>query len=95
MPADVAAGLARLHVSQSFQIEAQTFEGKDRLCLRLEAEKPVSEVAVLEALKNGSYKIAESLHEGWMTVVIEWYKPGKITRNSRTGKLKTIIDARL
>ena len=94
LPVDVAAGLVSLPVSQSFQIAAQTFAGKDRLCLRLEAEKPLSEHEVVNALKKGSYKIAESLNDGWMNVVIEWFKPGGIKRNERTGKLKPVIDER-
>lgn len=94
MPVDIAAGLAGLPVSQSFQIAAQTAEGRDRLCLRLEAEKPVPDSRVVEALRRGSYKIAESLAENWMTIVIEWHKPGAIKRNPRTGKLKPVVDER-
>ncbi|MDD3146997.1 MAG: acyl-CoA reductase [Candidatus Riflebacteria bacterium] len=94
MPADVAAGLAGLPVSQSFQIAAQTGGGRDQLCLRLEADKSLPDKTVIEALKKGSYKIAESLAENWMNIVIEWHKPGSIKRNSRTGKLKPVVDER-
>jgi phenylacetate-coenzyme A ligase PaaK-like adenylate-forming protein len=94
MPVDVAAGLNELPVSQSFQIVARMSAGKDLLVLRIESENELPEARVLEALKKGSYKIAESLHEGWMNVEIQWYKPGKIERNSRTGKLKTVIEER-
>jgi phenylacetate-coenzyme A ligase PaaK-like adenylate-forming protein len=94
MPVDVAAGLNELPVSQSFQIVARMSAGKDLLVLRIESENELPEAKVLEALKKGSYKIAESLHEGWMNVEIQWFKPGKIERNSRTGKLKTVIEER-
>lgn len=94
MPVDVAAGLAGLPVSQSFQIAAQTAGGRDQLCLRLEADKQLPERQIIDALKKGSYKIAESLAENWMNIVIEWHKPGSIKRNSRTGKLKPVVDER-
>jgi len=94
MPVDVAAGLAGLPVSQSFQIAAQTANGRDQLCLRLEAEKKLPDRQVVEALKTGSYKIAESLNDNWMNIVIEWFKPGEIKRNPRTGKLKPVVDER-
>ncbi|MGM0600744.1 MAG: acyl-CoA reductase [Candidatus Rifleibacteriota bacterium] len=94
LPVDIAAGLSRLAVSQSFQAVARNEKGKDLLVLRLEAEKPLSDSVVINSLREGSYKIAESLHEGWMNVQIEWYTPGKIERNKRTGKLKPIIDQR-
>lgn len=94
MPVDVSAGLANLPVGQSFQIVARMSLGKDLLILRLEAEAKISDEKVIAALKNGSYKIAESLHEQWMNIEIEWYEPGKIRRNDRTGKLKTVVDER-
>ena len=94
MPVDVAAGLAGLAVSQSFQIAAKTVNGRDQLCLRLEADKILADKTVVAALQKGSYKIAESLHENWMDIVIEWYKPGQIMRNPRTGKLKPVVDER-
>jgi phenylacetate-coenzyme A ligase PaaK-like adenylate-forming protein len=94
MPVDVASGLNGLPVSQSFQIVARMSGGKDRLLIRLEAEKSLADEQVLNALKNGSYKIAESLREGWMDIDVEWYKPGEIKRNPRTGKLKTVIEER-
>lgn len=94
MPVDVAAGLSELPVSQSFQMVARTSLGKDLLLLRLEAEEKLADTKVIAALKKGSYKIAESLHEGWMNIEIEWFKPGEIKRNERTGKLKTVIDER-
>lgn len=95
LPVDVAAGLAALSVSQCFQIAGQTFEGKDRLCLRIEAEEPVVEKVVLNALIKGSYKIAESIENGWLSIVIEWFKPGCLPRNPRTGKLKPVVDERI
>ena len=94
MPVDVAAGLGNLDISPSFQFEAQLKTGKEHLCLRLEAEKSLDDEKVIAALKSGSYKIAESLEEGWMTISIEWYKPGQIPRNDRTGKLKVVLDKR-
>jgi phenylacetate-coenzyme A ligase PaaK-like adenylate-forming protein len=94
MPVDVAAGLNGLPVSQSFQVVAHNVAGKDRLLLRLEAEKPLPEDKIIAALRKGSYKIAESLKDNWMTISIEWHKPGGIPRNARTGKLKPIIDER-
>lgn len=94
MPVDVAAGLAGLPVSQSFQIAARTVDGRDQLCLRLEADRKTDDKEVIAALVKGSYKIAESLHENWMTIVIEWFKPGEIKRNPRTGKLKPVVDER-
>ena len=94
MPVDVAAGLAGLPVSQSFQIAAQTVDGRDRLCVRLEADKPLPDSHVIEALRRGSYKIAEALAENWLSIIIEWHKPGAIKRNPRTGKLKPVVDER-
>jgi phenylacetate-coenzyme A ligase PaaK-like adenylate-forming protein len=94
MPVDVAAGLSDLPVSQSFQLVARTSLGKDLLIIRLEAEAEIPDARVVEALKKGSYKIAESLHEGWMNLEIEWHKPGMIKRNDRTGKIKTVVDER-
>ncbi len=94
MPVDVAAGLSTLPVSQSFQIVARTSSGKDLLVLRIEAEEKLEDARVLAALKKGSYKIAESLHEHWMNVEVEWFRPGEIKRNERTGKLKAVIDER-
>ncbi len=94
MPVDVAAGLQSLPVSQSFQVVAQNVAGKDHLLLRLEAEQPLPDDKIVAALKKGSYKIAESLKDNWMTISIEWFKPGRIPRNERTGKLKPIIDDR-
>jgi len=73
---------------------ARTSAGKDLLVLRLEAEERLPDSQVVDSLKNGSYKIAESLHEGWMNIEIEWFKPNEIKRNERTGKLKTVIDER-
>jgi phenylacetate-coenzyme A ligase PaaK-like adenylate-forming protein len=90
----VAAGLSDLPVSQSFQLVARTSLGKDLLIIRLEAEAEIPDARVVEALKKGSYKIAESLHEGWMNLEIEWHKPGMIKRNDRTGKIKTVVDER-
>ena len=94
LPVDVAAGLAGLPVSQSFQIAAQTAKGRDQLCLRLEADQALADQQVIDALASGSYKIAESIKENWMTIIVEWYKPGKIKRNTRTGKLKPVVDER-
>lgn len=94
MPVDVSAGLALLEVSQAFQIAAATRNGKDTLILRLEAENPIEDRLVIEALVKSSYKIAESIHEGWMNMDIEWFKPGEIKRNERTGKLKTVVEER-
>ncbi len=94
MPVDVAAGLEQLPVSQSFQMVARTSAGKDLLIIRLEAEQRLSDTQVIDSLRAGSYKIAESLHEGWMNIEIEWFKPNEIKRNERTGKLKTVIDER-
>jgi len=94
MPVDVAAGLQGLPVSQSFQVVARNVAGKDHLLLRLEAEQPLPDDKIVAALKKGSYKIAESLKDNWMTISIEWFKPGQIPRNERTGKLKPIIDDR-
>ncbi len=94
MPVDISAGLGQLPVSQSFQMVARTSAGKDLLVLRLEAEERLPDSQVVDSLKNGSYKIAESLHEGWMNIEIEWFKPNEIKRNERTGKLKTVIDER-
>ncbi len=94
MPVDVAAGLNGLPVNQSFQAVARNVAGKDHLLLRLEADKPLSDAKIIAALKKGSYKIAESIKDNWMTISIEWFKPGSIPRNQRTGKLKPIIDER-
>ena len=94
MPVDVAAGLNRLPVSQSFQVVARHVAGKDHLLLRLEADKPLPEAKIVDALKKGSYKIAESLKDNWMTISIEWFRPGGLPRNERTGKLKPIVDER-
>lgn len=94
MPVDVAAGLNGLPVSQSFQVVARNVAGKDHLLLRLEADKPLPDEKIIAALKKGSYKIAESIKDNWMTLSIEWFKPGSIPRNQRTGKLKPIIDER-
>ena len=94
MPVDVASGLSMLPISQSFQVVARISAGKDLLILRLESEKRLSDHEVIEALKKGSYKIAESLKENWMNIVVEWHAPGEIKRNERTGKLKTVVDER-
>ena len=94
MPVDVAAGLTGLPVSQSFQIVARCVAGKDQLLLRLEADKKLPDEKIATALKKGSYKIAESLKENWMTIAVEWFTPGNIPRNQRTGKLKTVVDER-
>lgn len=94
MPVDIATGLAVLPVSQSFQVVARTVAGREQLCLRLEADRKIAEKQVLEALTRGSYKIAESLAQGWLNIAIEWFKPGEIPRNLRTGKLKPVIDER-
>lgn len=95
LPVDVAAGLATLQVGQSFQMAAQTVDGHDQLCLRLESDSQLPASKVIAALQKGSYKIAESLANGWMTVALEWFKPGLLPRNSRTGKLKTVVDERV
>jgi phenylacetate-coenzyme A ligase PaaK-like adenylate-forming protein len=95
MPADIACALAGLPVSQSFQMAARLCSGRDQLCLRLEAETPLADNLVINALQKSSYKIAESLANGWMTVNIEWYGPGEIPRNQRTGKLKLVVDERI
>ncbi|GAB4275916.1 MAG: hypothetical protein Kow0029_17390 [Candidatus Rifleibacteriota bacterium] len=95
MPVDIAAGLSNLPVGQSFQIVARSSSGKDKLLLRLEADEKLPDEKVVESLKKGSYKIAESLNENWMNIEIEWYEPGKIKRNERTGKIKTVIDERI
>lgn len=94
MPVDVAAGLAGLPVSQSFQMAAQMVNGHDCLCLRLEAENEIAVADIMAALRRGSYKIAESLTNGWMTIKLEWFKPDQIPRNLRTGKLKPVVDER-
>lgn len=94
MPVDVAVGLATLPVSQSFQLVARTSAGKDLLLIRLEAEKELSQKSVLQALCRGSYKIAEAVEKGWLKLELEWFKPGAIKRNERTGKLKSVIDER-
>ncbi|HOY68081.1 MAG TPA: acyl-CoA reductase [Candidatus Ozemobacteraceae bacterium] len=94
MPSDVAPGLATLAVSQNFQIVARQKNARDHLLLRLEAEKPLPDEAVVEALKQGSYKIAETLNDRWLTIEIEWFSPGGLPRNPRTGKIKTVIDER-
>ena len=94
MPVDIAAGLSSLPISQSFQIVARMSAGKDLLVLRLESEKKLADHEVVEALKKGSYKIAESLKENWMNIAVEWHGPGEIKRNERTGKLKTVVDER-
>ncbi len=94
MPIDVAAGLNKLDVSPNFQIVASLKEGKEHLTVRIEAEKKLDNKRVFEALQQGSYKLEESLSEGWMVLEIEWFKPGEIPRNSRTGKLKTVVDER-
>ncbi|RCK79377.1 MAG: Phenylacetate-coenzyme A ligase [Candidatus Ozemobacter sibiricus] len=95
LPPDVAAGLALLPgVSPNFQVVARTQDRHDLLVVRLEAEHPLPDATVIEALKKGSYKIAEALTKRWLVIEIEWFKPGGIPRNPRTGKLKTIIEER-
>jgi len=94
LPSDVAPGLAKLAVSQNFQIIARLRNGRDQLVLRLEAEKPLRDAEVAEALKQSSYKIAETLNDGWLKFEIEWLPPGGLPRNPRTGKIKTVLDER-
>lgn len=95
LPVDVAAGLNTFdEISSNFQIEAQLKEGKEHLLIRVETTKKIAESKILKALKSNSYKIAESLSEGWMTVEILQLAPSKISRNKRTGKLKTVLDNR-
>lgn len=92
---EIAAGLSKLPVSQVFQMVARTVHSKDYLCLRLEAEKPLPDKQVLDSLIASSYKIAETMGKGWMNIGIEWFKPGEMPRNPRTGKVKVLIDERL
>ncbi len=94
LPADVAPGLSRLPVSPNFQIIGRLCDGREQLTIRLEAETELPESQVRQALVEGSYKLEEALREGWLALRIEWYKPGKLPRNARTGKLKVVIDER-
>jgi phenylacetate-coenzyme A ligase PaaK-like adenylate-forming protein len=95
MPSDIAPGLAGLSVSPSFQMIGRTQGSKDLLVLRLEAETPSPEAEVLASLQRGSYKIEEALRDGWLTVKIEWFAPGALPHNPRTGKLRVVIDERV
>lgn len=94
MPADVAAGLSSILPGNIFQIVAKTVNGKDQICIRIEADKQLADKVVADALIKGSYKIAESIKEGWSTISVEWFKPGQLPRNQRTGKIKAVIDER-
>lgn len=94
LPADVAQGLSRMAVSQNFQIVARLRNERDLLLLRLEAERRLPETEVVEALKQGSYKLAKALKDGWLNIEIEWLPPGGLPRSPRTGKIKTVIDER-
>ena len=94
LPADVAPGVGRLPVSPNFQIIARLVHGREQLTLRLEADAPVSDEIVRQALVEGSYKLEEALREGWLSLHFEWYKPGQLPRNPRTGKIKVVVDER-
>lgn len=95
LPSDFSAGLALLpQIGQNFQIVARTKGNRDLLVLRLEANAPISTQDVISALSKGSYKIENALANQWLEIEIEWYKPGLLPKNLRTGKIKTIIDER-
>lgn len=94
LPNDVATGLGRLPVSPTFQIVARLNNGKEHLLLRLEAEKPLPEKQVREALQEGSYKLAKALSGGWIGISLEWVAPGGLPANPRTGKVKVVLDER-
>lgn len=94
MPVDVAKGLSFLPVGQVFQVVAKTFEGKDLLMLNIESEHNIDNDKIIEALRKGSYKIAQSIDDGWMNIQVKLHKIGQIKPNSRTGKIKVMIDER-
>ncbi|OIP28848.1 hypothetical protein AUK22_03725 [bacterium CG2_30_54_10] len=95
LPPDLAAGLSKLpNVSPNFQVVARLDKGHDVLVLRLEAETPVPDSAVVKALVEANYKLSTALKDDRLRLEIEWHSPGKIPRNARTGKLKAVVDER-
>ncbi|MFZ2960535.1 MAG: acyl-CoA reductase [Candidatus Ozemobacteraceae bacterium] len=98
LPSDVAAGLAKLPVSPNFQLVARLVDGKERLLLRMESvneEESLSHEQVVAALSAGSYKFEEALRDGWLMLDIELLPAGGLPRNSRTGKIRVVVDERL
>jgi len=94
MPVDISQAVAGLSISPNFQIVARLRKGKDVLLLRFEAENPIPFEEITDLLKRNSFKFAEALNDDWLILEVEWFKPGTIPRNTRTGKLKTVIDER-
>jgi len=93
-PSDIACGLTGLPVSPNFQIVGRTLHGKDLLVLRLEAEKELPLEVIEKNLRAHSYKLEEALAGNWLNFTVEWFRPGGIPRNPRTGKLKVVVDER-
>ncbi|MBF0500744.1 MAG: hypothetical protein HQM09_11470 [Candidatus Riflebacteria bacterium] len=93
LPGDVASGLAEFQVSPNFQLVARFHDGKEQLLIRVESEETIDKECVSAALSSGSYKLKEALRMG-LVIALEVVPPGNLPRNTRTGKLRVVIDER-
>ncbi|MBF0406763.1 MAG: AMP-binding protein [Candidatus Riflebacteria bacterium] len=94
LPGDVAKVLAPFPEALCFQISARKNNQKDVLILKIESEKYISEKLIIQSMHNNSFKLKEAIDENWLEIDIQMLKPGSIERNSRTGKVRQVIDDR-
>lgn len=94
---DTAATIEGL--SGSIQIVKKRMEGRDRLKIRIETEADPStweglSLAFKDRFLTGRPSLREFIEKGTVWPLdIELVKPGTLERNTRTGKLKRVIDA--
>lgn len=103
-PDSIAAILGNLNeVSRLFQIVADRAGAKDRLIIRTESIRDLSEMGALDSLQRlisesilcGYEELAEALREGWLGAFqVEVLPPGGIPRVRRTGKIRKVVDLR-
>ncbi|MBF0407842.1 MAG: hypothetical protein HQM10_10840 [Candidatus Riflebacteria bacterium] len=82
---------------QEFQIAAKNENGKEYIALRAETDCPSDEMKskMLREIYRNVSKIEDQVRSGFLTKIdIEFYPPGGLPRNSRSGKLKTLVDER-
>jgi phenylacetate-CoA ligase len=82
-----------------FQLVLVHRDGKDGLIVRLGANTRASDsltARIIAALLNSRPMYRECLEKGSiLPITLEWIDPGALEKNSRTGKLRRIMDQRL
>jgi phenylacetate-CoA ligase len=83
----------------SLQMEKKRKDGKDLLILRLETQNPQSDHDdmtrdFIELLLKERPSLREFISKGTVwPVTVEWWKPGTLPQNPKTGKLIRVIDS--